>query len=206
MPPKRVKPEVDDECEMDAVDAVDATDSDVGDDVGDGEDVDSDGDHEEEDVFERFRDPTVKRKRKLVRRKRIAEKRQKIVNSGKLLASEVYNEKPSESECALWSRYSISPAPLSRGDLQRLLDSSCTVPYQRLENLEGLLCIVDFIRAADFCKAWLSDKLRSIGFTENMTMYNPLAVSHSTSEILSATAECFKMAIKQRLHMLPLDP
>jgi hypothetical protein len=139
-------------------------------------------------LLDRFTDPVKKKKRK--RRKEAAEavKRQRIVEDGKRYARDCFNDPPSSEDRELWGRFyappptEYVPAPLE---------------YETITNHGEMSCVFDFILAAGHCAEWLRGELAAIGWKKNVTGYSPVAVSHSTNELLSATRECRDMALKQ---------
>jgi len=99
-----------------------------------------------------------------------------------------------------------NPVP-SLGDLERLqkvanemtIDS---IGYVRMAKTAGFYAVMDCLQAMGHCTEWLEGRLNRVGWKRNMTGYIPTAVSHSTNEILPATLECYKMAIKQMIQFV----
>lgn len=160
-------------------------------------------DDEEEDIFDRFTDPKKKRKRKAKKLETEHERRQHNFNMGKKFAKHHFNEVPSAEDAQLWRNFVIEPLP-SINFLQKELTEVTIekIGYQKMSRTDGIFAVVDFLAAAEYCSDWLEKQLRAAGWKRNMTGYVPITVSHSTNELLMATLECYKMAIKQmmRLH------
>ncbi len=159
--------------------------------------------YEEEDILYRFSNPVNKRKRKEKKEKREEEKKAKIVNDGKLFAVDQFNTEPTKEELEMWRGFVDEPMP-SLDELTRLQEAATTmttdsIGYVRMEKTTGFFAVMDCLQAMGFCAEWLENKLRRIGWKRNMTGYVPTAVSHSTNEILGATLECYRMAIKQMI-------
>jgi len=62
---------------------------------------------------------------------------------------------------------------------------------------QSLFHVFNFLEACRVCSTWLTRTLLTIGWTENTTGYNPISVSHSTTELSEATVECVLIALKQ---------
>jgi hypothetical protein len=164
---------------------------------------DNDGDEEEEDILDRFTDPVKKRKKQ--QKKEIAERerRNKMLLAGKTLSADCFNVPLSEEEVKMFE-ISLSEKLASEAELQKIVENTqiSDIGYKRLEKVDGIYCIFDFITAASHCTEWLDGQVKKMGWPFNMTGYNPVCVSNSTEELLFATVECCKMAAKQMLLMI----
>lgn len=159
---------------------------------------------ETEDVLERFTDPVKKRKRKEKKEKKEDDKRQKIVNDGKKWAKDEFNTPPTPEQLVMWNQYVDATRALSIAELERLVEESQAlttefIEYQNLPKIDGLYAVMNCLNAFIHCGTWISKKLTEMGWKINMTGYDPVAVSHSTQEVLTATLECYRMALKQML-------
>ncbi len=152
-------------------------------------------------LLDRFTDPSA-RKRKLAQKDKQQEAKENKFESGKKYAPDFFNLPPSTEERQLWQHY-VLPQALTRLELQkRLADSGIDqIGYERMSNTKGMYCIMDFFLCAEHSGRWLLAQQKEIGWMHNMTLYEPLAVSHSTEELLSATLECYRMMLKQMMWM-----
>lgn len=161
-------------------------------------------DHDDtEDILDRFTDPVKKRKRKAKKEQQEEEKRTKLLNAGKRWARDEFNTVPTPEDLALWSSFTEAPVP-TLVDLERLhADAETltveTIGYQPLSKTDGFFAVMDCLSAMVHCSAWLKERMARLGWKLNMTGYEPTAVSHSTKEVLLATLECYRMAIKQMM-------
>lgn len=158
-------------------------------------------DEDDEDVFDRFTDPGKKRKRKQKKEETEEERKAKIVNMGKRWAKDEFNSPPTPDQVALWSGYVTDAVP-SVAELERLTSEADTLTvdalgYIPLSKVNGLFSIMDCLNAMMHCKTWLNERLERVGWKLNLTGYDPVAVSHSSKEVLAATLECYRMALKQ---------
>lgn len=156
-----------------------------------------------EDIFDRFTDPTKKRKRQEKKEQKEAEKIQKVVESNKEYAADKFNDPLSSEEFTRLQAYVRTPVQ-SVTWLSQLWDHaqkhhSEVINYKSRETGGGVCCVFDYLQAAVHCQNWLNRHLAHIGWTANCTGYDPVEVSNSTAEVLQATYECYKMAVKQML-------
>jgi len=161
---------------------------------------------EGDDVFDRFTDPTKKRKRKEKQDKQQDEKRQKFLLADKLFAVDLFNSKPALEEQETWLKFAKQPLP-EMTYLQTLWDEVKDVDvsyisYHSEETRVGIFAVMECLNAAFFCTDWLTQKLDKVGWKMNCTNYDPVAVSASKGEILSASLECYKMSIKQMQRLI----
>jgi len=152
-------------------------------------------------LLDRFTDPSA-RKRKIAQKEKQQEVKDSKFESGKKYAQDCFNLPPCNEERELWQHY-VLPQALTRDELQkRLADSGVDqIGYERLRNTKGMFCIMDFFLCAEHTGLWLRARQEEIGWMHNMTLYEPLAVSHSTEELLAATLECYRMMLKQMMWM-----
>lgn len=158
---------------------------------------------EGEDILDRFTDPSKKRKRKEKKEKHEEEKKIKLVNAGKRWAKDAFNTPPTTDDLVLWAKFVEPPVP-TLADLEHLHTAAehLTVEgigYEPLAKTGGFFAVMDCLNAMVHCSGWLKDRLARVGWKINMTGYEPTAVSHSTNEVLPATLECYRMAIKQMI-------
>lgn len=156
-----------------------------------------------EDVFDRFTDASKKRKRLERKKQQEAEKTQKIVESNKEYAADKFNDPLSIEEFTRLKTYIRSPVKAVKWLSQlwhHAQQHHCDViNYRSQETSGGVCCVFDYLQAAVHCQTWLNHNLAHIGWTNNCTGYDPVEVSNSTAEVLQATYECYKMAVKQML-------
>lgn len=163
----------------------------------------AENDDPDEDVLDRFSDPAKKRKRKEKKDKQDQEKKLKAVNAGKRWANDEFNTPPSPEELEIWRSFVTTPLP-TLSDLESLqrdaehmtVESLGYIPLARTDHF---FCVMDCLSAMHHCEAWLNERLARVGWKINTTGYEPRAVSHSTKEILPATLECYRMALKQMI-------
>lgn len=165
---------------------------------------DHEGDEkEEDDILDRFTDPAKRRKKQ--QKKEIAERerRNKMLLAGKTLAADCFNVPLSDEEVKMFE-ISLSDKIASEEELKKIVENIqiSDIGYKRLERVDGIYCIFDFITAASHCTEWLDAQVKKMGWPFNMTGYNPVCVSNSTEELLFTTVECCKMAAKQMLLMI----
>lgn len=157
----------------------------------------------EEDILDRFTEPTKKRKKKEKKEISERERRNKLISAGKVKAEECFNVPLSAEEITLYEKCLLENIPsvdvLKKCSEKTNIDE---IGYVRMAKLDGIYCVLDFIAAASHCTEWLDTHVKNMGWSFNTTGYNPISVSHSTDELLSATLECYKMAAKQMLRML----
>lgn len=155
---------------------------------------------EKEDIFDRFTDPVKKRKRKTKKDEEECKKRAKMVNMGKKFSKNHFNDPPKPEDIKLWKEFVIKPSPDVSWLKKKLKEAKVEdIEYKPTGRSDSIFCVFDFLAAAAHCTEWLDTQLRSMGWKRNMTGYSPVSASHSTNEVLNATFECFKMAIKQQL-------
>lgn len=158
---------------------------------------------EDDDILDRFTDPAKRRKKQ--QKKEIAERerRNKMLLAGKTLAADCFNVPLSEEEVKMFE-ISLSDKLASETELQKIVENIqiSDIGYKRLDRVDGIYCIFDFITAASHCTEWLDAQVKKMGWPFNMTGYNPVCVSNSTEELLFTTVECCKMAAKQMLLMI----
>ncbi len=149
-------------------------------------------------LLDRFSDPHTKAKKQVKRVKKQEEKRHNDVQAGKIMAVDCFNTRPTPEQMALWSRF-VTPSPASLAQLEAWLRAAdpSMIQYVDLPRTDGLFSVCNFITCAKHCQEWLDQQLSKIGWKQNMTLYNPVCVSHSAREVLDATIETYKMAIKQ---------
>jgi hypothetical protein len=153
----------------------------------------------EEDIFSRFTDPTIKKKKTEIKEKKKKEKKSKNLNADKIFAKNVFNKPLNSSERQMVSRNLLPGFSfISKEDLKKRLESvsKSEIGY-KIKTERGLNCVFGFINCASHCNQWLERELKKIGFVQNATGYDPICVSHSCVELLHSTVECLKMAIKQ---------
>lgn len=165
---------------------------------------------EDEDILDRFSDPTKKRKRKEKKDEKEEERKAKMVNAGKRFAVDEFNTPPSAEDLATWQKFVEPPLPtlLDLEHLQKAAEAMTidAIGYTSLAKTEGFFAVMDCLNAMVHCSTWLKDRLSRLGWKINMTGYEPTAVSHSTREILPATLECYRMAIKQMIWLATPPP
>ena len=151
--------------------------------------------------FEKFSDPNKLKQKRVKREKKI----QEVISYDKKLASEWFNEAPDRMQLQFWKRYTSQIPTLET--LQALMENASleTIGYKPLDRIDGIYSVLNFITCADYCTAWLELHMRSIGWKDNMTNYHPIAVCHSTNELLAATLEAYKMSIKQMMWIVRLS-
>jgi len=157
-------------------------------------------------LLDKLTDPTVKQKKKEKKEKRQEEKRERIVESDKKYAKDMFNHDPTSEEVTLW-KSNVNAIVLDLTTLQKLYDESVAslIEYKKLDRLDGLYCVLDFVNCAEYTKTWLEIQMTKLGWKTNMTLYHPIAVSNSTDELLSATLECYRMMIKQMMLLVKLQ-
>lgn len=157
----------------------------------------------EESILKKFQDPVKKRQRKEKRNKQEEERKAKIVNAGKRWAKDEFNSAPSAEELSTWKKLLLDTVPsMEHLEEMKLESESMTVEsikYVPPLRTDGLYSIMNFVSAMDHCTNWLNSRLTETGWKMNATNYDPVAVSHSTTELLAATLECYRMAIKQMI-------
>lgn len=183
-----------------------------------------DEDHPE-DVFDRFTDPVKKKKKRVKNAIKKKEKEDNIFMSGRELSMNHFNTPMDRIQFDLLKSKAIRTVPIK--DLEDLLRTSSIQDlnmgdkpkdeidsdqeYGPIKNKskrkrkitfpvdKGLGGVFSFIIVAGKCNNWLQEKLKSIGWKENMTNYNPISSSHSIIGVKESTIECFKMACKQMI-------
>jgi hypothetical protein len=162
---------------------------------------------EDEDILDRFTDPAKKRKKKEKKELSEKEKRDKLMSAGKLKAEDCFNVSFTPEEITLYKTGQLETLPTVEYLKSCTLKNNVNdIGYKRMLRLDGIYCVLDFITAASHCTEWLDTEVRKMGWRMNMTGYNPISVSHSTEELLSATMECYKMAAKQMLLLMGIVP
>jgi hypothetical protein len=157
---------------------------------------------EEENILDRFTDPVKKIKKKRKREQEETEKRKNICMSGKEFAKDQFNEPMTTMSYDLVKSY-IEKPPDQTFLTQRMTEvDQNDIGHQKSNSKDGLSGVFDFILCAGKCMQWLDIELKKIGWKKNMTNYNPVSVSHSSSEVQEASIECFKMACKQMMRYL----
>jgi len=160
-------------------------------------------DDEEEDILDRFTDPEKKRKKKEKKEETEKQRRENLMAAGKLKAEDCFNVPLAAEEISLYKIATVEPiAPLAYLEKCVNKETISDIGYVRMSDADGLYCVLDFIQAAIHCMEWLDSQVKRMGWKMNMTGYNPISVSHSTEEVLSATWECYKMAAKQMILLL----
>lgn len=162
----------------------------------------------EEDVFDRFTDPVRKRKKKEKEEKERKKRKLELLSIGKKFAKDFFNDSPSDQERKLWSQYvadslpSVSELEQKLADFKGVdgLDESLINPKKKAK--AGLKAAFSYLAVAYHCAGWLEQNLAALGWKTNMTNYCPSAVSHSIPEIVEATGECYKMAVKQMILLI----
>jgi hypothetical protein len=69
------------------------------------------------------------------------------------------------------------------------------------EQINPLECIFVFVEVADHCAQYTARALAQLGWREDLTDYDPVVVSNSVEELLEATIEHHRMAIKLALRV-----
>jgi hypothetical protein len=148
-----------------------------------------------------------KLKRKVQNTETIKSKRRAlVVKNGKRVTEELFNGLPSEPEVQLWISGVTSCIPSDEVSFALLLHSISKVSdlhYVIDTDTKGFAPVLDFIKASSHCSDWLDCELKSLGWTTNLTGYDPIAVSNCASELLTATVECRNMAAKQMRQIYP---
>jgi hypothetical protein len=158
--------------------------------------------NKEEDILSRFTDPVKKKKK---RQKKLSEEEQKckdIQSVGKKYHVDFYNNPLTEKEYNLFKSFVVSsPENINCNEiLDKLQNANIEdIPFTKQNNKRGLSYVLGFIVCSAECVNWLNKRLCEVGWTKNMTSYNPVAVSHSVEEVVEATLECYKMACKQMI-------
>jgi len=160
--------------------------------------------------LERFSDPHKRKKRKLKAREKEDEeerKRRKLVEANKKWAANEFNREPSEEERRLWTHQWKKRDDLKLEDLKQSYNSvvrrdNAGVTFQPRSGMTGLDHIFEFVEANKHYDRWFKTKLRDMGWSSNMTGYDPLAVSHSIKELHDSYMQCYGMLVKQTLWML----
>jgi hypothetical protein len=155
-----------------------------------------------DDLLDAFSDPVRKAQRELKKKQHVDEKCQHNMNQGKRFAVNEFNTPPAWDELKLWQVYARQPLPPLAG-LQELYDKLSVemIGYAPDSDLgdgnDGWKAILNLHQCAIHCRTWLHYHCQVVGWNENMTKYEPWTVSHSASELLSATMECARMMVKQ---------
>jgi len=154
---------------------------------------------DQEDILDRFTDPVKKKKKKQKIAAKKEKKRSDIQSAGKKYHGDVFNVPLSPKQMALLKPFVTKK--LSPEDLKARIEDATVedIPYTPQKGKDGLSYVFGFILCSSECATWLNHKLEEIGWVRNMTLYNPVAVSHSITEVTQATIECYKMACKQML-------
>jgi len=157
-------------------------------------------------ILDRFTDPKQKRKRLEAKEEQRKRKRRKVFLTGKTFARDQWNESPSALELAAWRLHFTPPSvdvfpPLPPGiedeeDDPEWLSDCMGIPLRTSDDSSA--CILHFFSTIEACRAWLQQRLQELGWTKNMTGYDPVEVSYSSAELLHATWQCYQMAVKQR--------
>ena len=158
----------------------------------------------QEDILDRFTDPVKKQKKKRKREKHIEEKCKKICMSGKELADDHFNHELTPVDIKLIEA-NLLPTICPKTEILRKLetvDSSAIGFVLTNPNAIGIAMVCEFLLCSGSCDTWLQKQIGLLGFTKNLTNYNPISASHSISEVLEATVECYHMACKQMLRYL----
>jgi hypothetical protein len=160
--------------------------------------------------IEKFKDPTKQKKQVIKKEIKKEKERKENFYRNKITSEEKFNNIPNEEEYKTWKKYVIHSV-----EREKIEDKLNNIKYKDLnyiscsnnsntftnENNVNLFAIVDFLNAVSHCSLWIENQLKEIGWNRNMTGYNPIAVSHSTNELLFSTIECVKMACKQMLRL-----
>ena len=157
-------------------------------------------------LLDKFTDPEIKRKRKARKEDKQEGKRLKRLTDGQLFSTDMFNEPATIEEAELWSTAYILGAisePEFQAECKKWQEEEDVqvIGYVGLTDTSGLNSVYNYLRASVFCTEWLNEKLLSIGWKRNMTQYDPITVTFFTRQLLTATLECFKMALKQKLRM-----
>lgn len=153
-------------------------------------------------VLERFTDPVKKKKKKHKQAQHLKAQQTKNIMRGKELAQHHFNTPFTQTYIDLIQNEIDKPQSIECLQAYVVNAKVEDIKYVSVASKDGLVCVFNFIACASFCKSWLKIQLKNIGWQNNMTNYNPIAVSHSPPELLSATIECFKMACKQMIRYL----
>lgn len=157
-----------------------------------------------DDLLDRFTDPLKKENKKRRREEAIEQKCQKIRMSGKELACDRFNILPTADEVKILAANIIKTLDLNyiQAELQSVTSNEVIGYTPKNHKPVGLEAVLEFIICSAHCQQWLTTKLQSLGVKSNITNYNPVAVSHSASEVLEATLECYRMACKQLIRYI----
>jgi hypothetical protein len=152
--------------------------------------------------FDKFTDPSCLAEKLATKRKRIKKEQDK----GKLFATDMYNFPLEKTE------YELLKTNYNEKDDKKnieFLQNECNIITVEYINFKykgktnsGFSAIYKFLACCKYCKEWLEVKLKNIGWNQNMTSYNPSAVSNSCKELQESTIECYKIACKQMIQFL----
>jgi hypothetical protein len=156
------------------------------------------GKDKKEDVFDRFTDPFKKRKRRQKSQLRQEKRKEDLYFAGKKFAKDVFNEPLTTDKAKMLTPF-ICEIKSTEYLKKRLEEVGTGELNYKIKKTRGINSIMDFIACSTRCKEWLEAELNKVGWKHNKTHYNPIAVSHSSSEVMNATVECFKMSCKQML-------
>lgn len=149
-----------------------------------------------DELLDDFTHPKTLQKRKI---KQEAKQKKLETQREQKNADDYFNEIPDEKQLMMWKNH-INYIP-SLDVLNKLFDESSIeiIDYKRLDCIDEMFGVLDFIACAKHIQCWLEIQMAIIGWKNNLTMYNPIAVSNSTSDLLKTTLECFRMMIKQMI-------
>ncbi len=163
----------------------------------------------ETDLLQKLTDPVKLRKKAHKKQTAKAIRARQICSLHKQYANQHYNLALNQQTYEHLRLYICRPNHITKEVLTEVIRNKTppefTSPTAEVDPNNSLAVVLQFIKCAQFCQAWLNKELVNIGWTENMTNYEPLSVSHSSPELIKATLECFKMACKQMILVIDYE-
>lgn len=154
---------------------------------------------EKKQQLEKFTDPICLQEKK----KKTAARCKDNANNNKTFAIDTFNEDFTQKDIDL-IQSSIMTDNLVTNDF--LIDQMNKISIDYIDFTYkpsgGFGAIFEYIKCASICKEWLAKNLKLIGWKQNMSNYDPIAVSNSCSELQNSTIECYKMCCKQMINYL----
>ena len=158
-----------------------------------------------EDILDRFTDPVKKQRKKRKRQEKHEEQCKKVRMSGKEFAADWFDGPLTEDQLKILQQNVVLTKLPKEADLETWLETVTEDLIGYKKDKKGVTCmaaVFEFILCSAHCQKWLQREFEKMGFKQNMTNYNPVAVSHCVAEVLGATVECYKMGCKQMLRYL----
>jgi len=160
------------------------------------------------DMFDKFQDPSKKKKQQEKKEKRKQKDWTEFMERGKLYAKDFYNEPLDDETLNKWS----SELHLEQWDDEKKVEhwtqvfktfTSKDVGFKHPKKKpKGLEVVFQFVEAGEFCLKFVEEKRIQLGWKQNLTGYNPVTVSASINEMIFASAECYRMMIKQAIRVV----